>query len=160
MSFNKPYRANVGVVLFNSEGLVLAGERIWEKDSWQFVQGGKKKKESAKDALWRELYEEIGIKKSLHLIAVHPTLLTYNFPKNLNTPLSRKYKGQEQQWFLVYWNGKISDCRLDVDKREFRQVKWMPYADLLSQIYSAKKDVYEKVYNEFSAIIKVFLKNL
>ena len=31
----KPYRKNVGVVVFNSKGLVLLGNRISNRSSWQ-----------------------------------------------------------------------------------------------------------------------------
>ena len=58
----KPYRKNVGVVIFNSFGEVLVGERIGLDGSWQFPQGGIDENEDTKSAAYRELYEEVGIK--------------------------------------------------------------------------------------------------
>ena len=51
----KPYRKNVGVVVFNSKGEVLVGARVGMKDNWQFVQGGIDEDEEPKAAVIREL---------------------------------------------------------------------------------------------------------
>ncbi|WCL51289.1 NUDIX domain-containing protein [Leptospira sp. GIMC2001] len=59
---NKPFRPNVGMVVFNSQGLVLAGERLKFIGSWQFPQGGIDDGEDPKNAANRELYEEVGIR--------------------------------------------------------------------------------------------------
>ena len=57
----KEYRKNVGVVVFNAKGLVLLGNRISHRSSWQFPQGGMDDNEDPLVAAKRELYEEVGI---------------------------------------------------------------------------------------------------
>ena len=52
------YRANVGIVICNSNGELLWAKRIGQ-DAWQFPQGGIKNGESPEDALYRELDEEV-----------------------------------------------------------------------------------------------------
>ena len=45
ISHYKNYRLSVGIVLFNSDGLVWIGNRIGLKNAWQFPQGGLNKSE-------------------------------------------------------------------------------------------------------------------
>ena len=54
------FRANVGIILTNDQGQVFWARRIG-MDAWQFPQGGIKKNESPKMAMYRELKEEIGL---------------------------------------------------------------------------------------------------
>jgi putative (di)nucleoside polyphosphate hydrolase len=49
---------NVGIVVFNAQGLVLAGERTDRPGSFQLPQGGLDEGESTVDAARRELLEE------------------------------------------------------------------------------------------------------
>ena len=56
------YRPNVGIILCNKQGDVLWARRIGQ-DAWQFPQGGIKDNESPEDALYRELAEEVGLKR-------------------------------------------------------------------------------------------------
>ena len=48
------YRANVGIVLSNSEGAVLWARRAG-RDAWQFPQGGINADEDPEQAMYREL---------------------------------------------------------------------------------------------------------
>ncbi len=54
------FRPNVGIILVNSSGQVLWARRCGQ-DAWQFPQGGIKTDESAEDAMYRELKEEVGL---------------------------------------------------------------------------------------------------
>ena len=54
------YRANVGIVLINQQGQVFWGRRIG-MSAWQFPQGGINPDESAVQAMYRELREEVGV---------------------------------------------------------------------------------------------------
>ena len=58
---NNGYRPNVGIMLSNGKGQLLWARRIKSVDSWQFPQGGIKSGETPEEALYRELYEEIGL---------------------------------------------------------------------------------------------------
>ena len=57
------YRPNVGIVLCNENQQVLWARRI-KHDGWQFPQGGVKDDETPDDAMFRELREEIGLKRT------------------------------------------------------------------------------------------------
>ena len=54
------YRPNVGIILINNRNEVFWGKRVREH-SWQFPQGGIKPGESPETAMYRELYEEVGL---------------------------------------------------------------------------------------------------
>ena len=59
----KGYRLNVGIILANDSGRVFWGRRVGH-DAWQFPQGGVQENEDAKDAMLRELHEEVGLDPS------------------------------------------------------------------------------------------------
>ena len=58
------YRPNVGIVICNRKGQVLWAKR-YGQNSWQFPQGGINDNESAEQAMYRELYEEVGYRGNL-----------------------------------------------------------------------------------------------
>ncbi len=154
---DKPYRKNVGMVVFNSKGEVLVGERHNFKGSWQFPQGGIDEGEDTKTAAERELYEEVGISNS-KLVYEYPDWIQYEFPENLNLGSNlRKYRGQTQKWFLLYWDGKAEECNLETHEREFDSVRFIPFQDCLSTVVTFKRDVYQKLVQEFEPKIREFL---
>ena len=55
------YRFNVGIVLLNERNQAFWGRRSGQ-DSWQFPQGGINAGESSEQAMWRELFEETGLR--------------------------------------------------------------------------------------------------
>ncbi|HMV45867.1 MAG TPA: NUDIX domain-containing protein, partial [Leptospiraceae bacterium] len=80
----KPYRKNVGIVVFNSKGEVLVGRRVGPyRDNWQYPQGGIDEDEEPKQAAVRELYEEVGIKE-VQFVYEAPKWISYDFPKDLD----------------------------------------------------------------------------
>jgi putative (di)nucleoside polyphosphate hydrolase len=54
------YRPNVGMILCNAQGQVLWAKRIGH-NAWQFPQGGIVEGETPEQALYRELWEEVGL---------------------------------------------------------------------------------------------------
>ena len=86
MSTEKPYRANVGIALFNAAGLVLIGHRFRDDGpeivlpglEWQMPQGGIDGNEDPRAAMMRELWEETGVRNASYL--AETGWLTYEFP--------------------------------------------------------------------------------
>lgn len=152
----KPYRKNVGVVIFNSKGEVLIGERIGLDGSWQFPQGGIDDDEDTKAAAFRELYEEVGIKDA-ELVYEIPDWISYDFPENFKASIAKKYAGQIQKWFLLYWDHPANECNLQVHDQEFSRVKFIPFQSSLDLIVSFKKEVYKKLIEILEPEIKLYL---
>lgn len=149
------YRANVGIILVNATGRLFWARRIGE-DAWQFPQGGIRKSESAEQALYRELFEEIGVKKdAVELVGSTRDWLRYNIPEHLirrhQTPCCI---GQKQRWFLLRFTGSESDVCLDnSDKPEFDQWRWIEPREAPENVISFKRKVYAEALNELLPLI-------
>ena len=60
---DKSYRKNVGLIVLDKQNQLLICRRK-SKKTWQFPQGGIDAGESNIKAAYRELHEEVGIKKN------------------------------------------------------------------------------------------------
>ena len=155
----KPYRKNVGIVVFNKEGKVLVGERLNFIGSWQFPQGGVDEGEDLLEAAKRELYEEVGIQDAT-LVYEIPEWINYDFPPNLKMKIADKYRGQSQKWFLFYWNKEVTECNLKIHEQEFGRVQFLELEKTFDTIVEFKKDVYKILIEKFSPIIKKFIEGI
>lgn len=152
------YRPNVGIVLCNSQDQVLWARR-YGRDGWQFPQGGITAKESAEEAMYRELYEEIGLlPKHVSVQGRTREWLYYDIPephRRGNTNNSG-FKGQKQLWFLLRLLGKDDDVRLDCcTKPEFDAWKWVDYWHPLEHIIVFKRQVYQQALKELEPLLQV-----
>ena len=155
----KPYRKNVGIVIFNSKGEVLTGERIQFPGAWQFPQGGIDEGEDIEFAARRELYEEVGIKDAT-LIAEINEWIKYDFPPELNIKHLKNYQGQTQKWFLYFWDKPVTMCNLLLHEQEFKEVRFQSLESTLESIVPFKLKVYEKIVTEFKPIIENYIKRV
>ena len=154
MRSNQPhadYRACVGIMLLNRDGLALVGSRS-DADftgAWQMPQGGIDRGESPRDAAFRELEEEVGTAKAT-IIGEHPQWLRYDLPATLARRTWRgRYRGQCQKWFAMRFFGEDRDIRLDRHHREFDDWRWVELDELARLIVPFKRVVYEAVVEEF-----------
>jgi putative (di)nucleoside polyphosphate hydrolase len=136
------FRAGVGAIIVNANGLVFAGKRKGSFKAWQFPQGGILIGETPQAAVYREIEEETGIKpESLDLIAQNEDLIAYELPPELRSELVR---GQIHYWFLFRFIDSDDKITLG-DRVEFENWQWMEFDDILAQIVSFKKRVYEQL---------------
>jgi len=147
------FRPNVGIVVANARGDVLWARRVGQ-DAWQFPQGGINPDESPEDALYRELYEEIGLRpEHVELLACTRGWLRYRLPERLvrrngTGPLCI---GQKQKWFLLRMLADdASVCMECGDKAEFDHWQWVSYWYPLGQVVSFKREVYRRAMKELS----------
>ncbi|MGD9637956.1 MAG: RNA pyrophosphohydrolase [Alphaproteobacteria bacterium] len=147
------YRVNIGIMLVNNEGKVFVGKRVDTSNAaWQMPQGGVDEGEEPETALFREMYEEVGIEKDkVALISIADEWLSYDFPQDVRTKLwEGNYKGQKQKWFLLHFIGNDRDINLNTsEKPEFCEYKWVDPKELPSLAVSFKKDVYQRLLNLF-----------
>ena len=149
------FRENVGIILFNSENKLLLASRIGKK-GWQFPQGGIHISENPEKAMYRELYEEIGLEKNdVTIIDKTKEWLKYQLPDQYIRKDSKIHCiGQKQIWFLLRLNcdeAKISLQR--TDNPEFECWQWVPYWKPVSKVIFFKRQVYNAVLDEFSRSI-------
>lgn len=148
---DKNYRACVGIMLLNREGLVLVGNRVERefRTAWQMPQGGIDPGENPRAAALRELEEEVGTAKAT-VLAEHPEWLRYDLPGEMARRTWRgRYRGQCQKWFAMRFLGQDRDIRLDAHHREFEDWKWVAMDDLPQLVVPFKRAVYEAVVEEF-----------
>lgn len=149
------YRVNVGILLANQDGKVFLGKRLRQK-SWQFPQGGINDQEQVEEALYRELWEEVGIEKDkVEILGQTKQWLKYKIPKKLIRSTSRPICiGQKQKWFLLKFVGEDSDINLNAaDKPEFDDWQWVKYWYPLSQVIHFKREVYRRALRELAPLL-------
>lgn len=156
-----PYRPNVGIALFNSEGLVFAGrgrsagpEIVEPGFDWQLPQGGIDPDEDIVAAARRELAEETGA-SSVALLSVTQDWWTYDFPPYAGPPHKlAAFRGQRQRWVAFRFEG--SEAEFDISRpngdepAEFSEWSWLPLAEMPGRVVSFKREVYRKVLLAFS----------
>ena len=145
----KDLRSSVVGVFINDAGLILAGQR---KDTcvWQCPQGGIEENETYRDALEREIKEEIGLCR-FSVIQEMEDLLTYEFPEGMKGPVAKNYRGQKQKWFLCKLLDEEPSLERAVDQ-EFIALAWLEPMKLLDQIIYWKRSVYEEAFTFFKLI--------
>lgn len=149
------YRANIGILLINRDKKVMLAKR-YKENSWQLPQGGIDKGETLIEALYRELYEEIGLsKKDVTIIAKTPKWLRYKLPKGyLSQNQKPFYIGQKQVWFMLKLES--SDERISLDKNEeieFDDWKWVNFWDPIDAVVDFKKNIYEDMLKALAPIL-------
>lgn len=151
-----PYRLNVGAALFSPQGRVFVGRRKGFPGAWQLPQGGVDHGENLRAAVMRELREEIGTDKA-EILGEHPEWLSYDLPPHLlGVAWGGKYRGQKQKWFALRFTGSDQDIRLDADEHpEFEAWQWVSLADLPKHAVAFKRDIYEKLVQDFASYIRV-----
>jgi putative (di)nucleoside polyphosphate hydrolase len=130
------YRKGIVAVIINDQNQVLIFERADWFGSWQFPQGGIEKGETATEAFFRELQEEIGSNQcDILKIAQRPT--RYEWPRSHN-----HFVGQEQTWFLARFKaGELP--HLENSDRCFRQYKWASPEEALSLLIEWKRPAFK-----------------
>ena len=144
------YRANVGIVLSNDKGQLFWAKRVG-MDAWQFPQGGIRKNESSKRAMYRELEEETGLlPEHVELLACTQDWLRYRLPKRfIRRNSSPRCIGQKQIWYLLKLVADETQVRLDAcHKPEFDHWRWVDFWDPVEQVVDFKREVYEAALQE------------
>ena len=146
----KTYRPNVAAIILSPKypltcELFIAS-RTDIKNAWQFPQGGIDKSESPKEALFRELKEEIGTNK-VDIIAEYPEWISYDFPHQIVKKMY-PYDGQIQKYFLVRLQEE-SKININTKEPEFDAYKFVEVKDLFDYITYFKRPVYKQVLEYF-----------
>lgn len=150
------FRANVGIIIMNDQHQLLLAKRAGLHDAWQFPQGGMRENETPKQAMYRELYEELGLTANdVEVIQESADWLTYHLPKQFIRHHQKPVViGQKQKWFLLKIIHEQNICLSKSKKPEFDKWKWVDYWYPAEQVIEFKRDVYQKILQEFSKIIK------
>ena len=144
------FRANVGIILANEECKLLLGGRVGKR-GWQFPQGGMQAGESAEEAMFRELHEEVGLTQTdVSILAATDDWLRYRLPDRFVRRGSRPLCiGQKQRWFLLRMLGDDDAVRLDAaEKPEFDRFRWVDFWKPVNEVIYFKRRVYARALHE------------
>ncbi len=145
------YRPNVVLILEDSSGRILIGERSDRTGCWQFPQGGVKAGESQEAALHREAMEEIGLSPKSYTIMEKRGPYRYEFPPDRKR---EGFGGQEQMVFRAGINKGVRLNEGAIESPEFVNLRWIRPEDFrIEWAADFKQAVYRQVFREFWDLI-------
>lgn len=149
------FRPNVGIVVAANDGSgrVLWARRVGGHDAWQFPQGGLHDGESPEDAVFRELYEEVGLgDHDVRVLARTKGWLRYRLPKRLRRNNSTPgFVGQKQKWFLLELTSSPDNIRFDRGRKaEFDGWRWVSFWYPVTRVVDFKREVYRRALTELA----------
>ena len=148
----KNYRPNVAAIVLSAKYPhtceIFIASRTDVDNAWQFPQGGIDEGESAEDALYRELEEEIGTRE-IEIIAEYPQWVSYDFPPAIAKKM-QPYDGQIQKYYLVKLK-KGEKININTEIPEFSEYKFVPTKNIYDYITFFKRTVYKQVIKYFKS---------
>lgn len=147
------FRANVGVVVCNGAGQVLALERSGRPGAWQLPQGGLDRGEEPLQAALRELREETGLaEREVELFGEHPRWLAYELP--LEARSKKIGRGQVQKWFFFRLVGDAAVDLARASAGEFSAHRWVSLATLAEETWLVRRDIYRQLAEQLANLLK------
>jgi len=152
------FRANVGIIVANQSRELLWARRAGSNDAWQFPQGGVNQGETPLAAAYRELFEEVGLRRQdVKLLGQTRSWLRYRLPQQywrLDANAQPLCIGQKQIWFLFRLIQSDDHVHLNrMRSPEFDKWRWVSYWYPLHHVVDFKKDVYRRALRELAPLI-------
>jgi putative (di)nucleoside polyphosphate hydrolase len=150
------FRPNVGIILSNGERRLFWGRRVGQ-NAWQFPQGGIKTDETPREAMFRELEEEVGlVAAQVTVLGCTRGWLRYRLPKRFIRRHCRGPTciGQKQIWYMLRVDCDEHEFCLDhSEKPEFDAWRWVRYWSPLREVVYFKRRVYEQALIELQPLL-------
>jgi putative (di)nucleoside polyphosphate hydrolase len=149
------FRANVGIILANSDNKLMLGGRVGAK-GWQFPQGGMEQGEEPIEAMFRELHEEVGlVEADVEVLDVTSDWLRYKLPDKFIRRHSKPLCiGQKQRWFMLRLTSDEGTVRFDhCDRPEFDRIRWVDFWRPVNEVIYFKRRVYACALHELGPAV-------
>ena len=115
-----------------------------------FRKGGVKKSETAREALSRELKEELSLAAKHYRVVESKGPYRYVFPPGRT---KEGFDGQEQTYFLIEFTGVDSNINVTTEQPEFVQIRWIdPNEFQIDWVPAFKQAVYRRLFFDFFGI--------
>jgi len=148
------FRQNVGIILMDEASQVLIAGRSG-RSGWQFPQGGVQRRESAEQAMYRELREEVGLDPDdVRIAGVTREWIRYRLPKKYQRrEVEPLCVGQKQRWFLLSLVSGHDRLRFDAtDQPEFDRCRWVDWWTPVEEVIYFKRQVYIQALSELAGV--------
>ncbi|MFQ5573981.1 MAG: NUDIX domain-containing protein [Nitrosopumilaceae archaeon] len=139
------FRKAVSAVVFNENGeFLLTNSQGWKDDIFCFPQGGVEEEELDKDAVERELKEELKT-DNFKVLGKSKFVHKYKFTNRKRDG----FKEQRQTIWFVKFTGKKEDIK--VPNNEIQNIIWVEKNKVLDNMsFEEQKDTFRKVLDEFN----------
>ncbi len=146
------FRKGVAALILNKNNEVVVFQRADYPISWHGPEGGMEPNETPIEALYREVYEEIGLKKEDYsVLKESKNFIRYTFPQGIKKDIANL--GQEKKFFLLKLN---KDCTFKfnvlIEEIEFINSKSVDPKLVPDLVPDFKRDMYITVLKEFGLI--------
>src|SRR3989344_3735359 len=124
------YRKGVSALIVNNKNeFLLVNLESFENKFFAVPGGGVEQGETLEDAVYREIYEELGIgKKTLQFVGQSNIPIRFKFKVIKMTRDGKNYEGSERYFFGFRFVGANNEINLQ--EGEVRAYKWVPFLEL------------------------------
>ncbi len=144
-----PYRDNIAALIFKGNKYLIIQMIDWPDNFWKMPQGGVHEGENKRQALMRELKEELG-SDDFKIIKQFPNKHQYDWDKESVKLAGFKWRGQKQSFFLVEFKGD----KIRIAKDELKDYCWATKEELLKKI-----DIkYHPLFKGYKKLVEKLLK--
>jgi len=145
------YRKGVSAIIINKKNeFLLVNLKSFEDKYFAIPGGGVEREETLKDAVYREIKEELNIeKRSLLLIGKSDLPIMVKFKTIKFNDNGKEFDGMERYFFGFEFIGEDSEIKLQ--EAEVRSYKWVSYDDLKNYLLfdNQLKETSEKIIEIF-----------
>lgn len=146
------FRKAIGTIILNSKNQIIVFQRSDFPDSWQGPEGGIEDKETILDALYRELYEEVGLeKKDFDIVATRDEPFRYFLDKEAKNKFG--IDGQEKYFFIIKLKDDNFKFKFDNKKDEIEFLNYKVLEnnkDMLKTVPLFKENIYKEIIEYFN----------
>lgn len=144
------YRPAVAAILKDRRGRILICERYDIAGAWQFPQGGIEPGESRRQALAREILEELSLPATAYEVIEEKGPYRYLLPAGKT---KRGFRGQAHSYFLLRLQAPKSKIDIRSSHPEFRRTRWIfPEQFQAEWLPPMKRRVYKRVLRNFFGV--------